>query len=78
MVLGHDVPAVGLGQGLEHAGLGHQGPGVDELLQYAGVWLLGQREVQDGQLVRRGQPRPRLGLARHCAREYPETNHGYT
>ena len=51
MILGHDVAAVRLSQGLEHAGLGNQGAGVDELLQHAGVGLLGQREVQDRQLV---------------------------
>ena len=51
VILGHDVPTVGLGQGLEHAGLGHQGAGVDELLQHTRVGLLGQREVQDRQLV---------------------------
>lgn len=66
MILGHDVPAVGLGQGLEHAGLGHQGAGVDELLQHAGVGLLGQREVQDGQLVP-CQPGLLLGLAEYSA-----------
>ena len=51
MILGHDVSALLLCQGLEHTGLRHQDPGVEAMLQHTGVRLLGQREVQDRQLV---------------------------
>ena len=71
MILGHDVPAVGLGQGLEHTGLRHQGAGVYELLQHTRVGLLGQREVQDRQLVR--QTGLLLCLAQPGAGEYSAT-----
>ena len=72
MILGHDVSALLLGQGLEHAGLRHQHPGVEAMLQHTGVRLLGQREIQDGKLVS-WQTRLLLGVSQPGGGEYPVT-----
>ena len=49
VILRQDVAGVRLGESLQDGALRHEGTRVDELLQYAGVWLLGQGEVESAE-----------------------------